>query len=263
MRRGTELSASPSSRHRIGWLVAEFVVIVLGVLTALAAEEWRQGRQDLQLEVGYLQRLQENLSMDTTVYARAILRNEASRDILRGFLDVVDGDAQLPADPMAWVAGFNGSLTADFEGPRRDTYDELINQGDLGRIRSPALRALLTEYYGERETYHETQILEWQQDARRVEALLIERLPADAYRWVQGTAMPSGIADPELVDFTLTQAQVMALLAQVREDAEISNQLFRHAQILTRMASIHAQWSQQATALMRTLDAELARRVGG
>jgi hypothetical protein len=247
------------SQKHVGWLFAEFAVIVLGVLTALAADEWRQGRQELEAEVGYVERLRTNLQSDTAAYRNAIENNAEARRVLQTFLDVLDDRIPFPEDHMDVPAALNGGLIARFDGPRRDTYDELINQGDLGRIRSSLIRDALAGYYGSIEGYEAVQVAEWQDQSQWVETLLIERLPPDTYRWVQGTASPDAIARRDVVDFTLDPQQVRALLAQIGADNELRNMLFRHGQILLRMADVHGGWMTDAGELLVALDAELSR----
>ena len=247
------------SQKRIGWLFAEFAVIVLGVLTALAADEWRQAREYLESEIGYVERLRTNLEADTAAYRNAISVNAQYRQVLQTFLDILDRRIPFPDDHMDVPAALNGGLNARFDGPRRDTYDELINQGDLGRIRSSPVREALAGYYGSIDAYEAVQVAEWQEQALRVETLLIERLPPDTYRWVQGTASPTGIAQRDAVDFALSPQQVRALLARIGADNELRNMLFRHGQILLRMEGTHQEWMDDAGELLFTLDGELNR----
>ena len=46
-------------------LLLEFVVIVLGVLVALAADRWAQDRADRDLEAAYVQRLTNEIRGDS------------------------------------------------------------------------------------------------------------------------------------------------------------------------------------------------------
>ena len=43
-------------RSRLGWLAAEFVVVVLGVVVGLEVDAWRDRRAGVELEIGYLKR---------------------------------------------------------------------------------------------------------------------------------------------------------------------------------------------------------------
>lgn len=257
------MSEAPRFRHSAGWLAAEFVIIVLGVMTAFTADQWNQNRQDEVTEIGYLERLKANLESDTTMFARAIAVNGVSEGVIVAFLDVVDGREPFPADHIDFVAGLNGGLSANFDGPRRDSYNELINQGDLGRLSSFMVREELADYYGMTAALSAGQVVEWEETTRRVELLLIERLPAGTYRWVQGTANISGIAVRSNMDFEPTLDQARALLSLVRADAEFRNLLFRHGQIQSRMAENHGVWMAAAAELLGTLDTELTRLRGG
>ena len=121
----------------------------------------------------------------------------------------------------------------------------------------------MADHYGTTATFSAGQGVEWEETARRVELLLIERLPADTYRWVQGTADISGVAARSNVDFKPTPDQAQALLSLVRADAEIRNLLFRHDQIQGRLAENHGIWMDAAAELLGTLDTELTRLRGG
>ena len=46
-----------AEKLRMGRGIAEFVVVVLGVMAALAGDNWREARQDAQTERVYLSRL--------------------------------------------------------------------------------------------------------------------------------------------------------------------------------------------------------------
>jgi hypothetical protein len=47
-----------------GRLIGEFVVIVLGVLVALAVDDWNQERSDRELEINLLDRMQSEVLAD-------------------------------------------------------------------------------------------------------------------------------------------------------------------------------------------------------
>jgi hypothetical protein len=69
-----------SSRSRIPWprLVAEFLVIVVGVLVALGVDQWVQDRQDRALEAEYLERLLADVRYDLDELAFILERSATS-----------------------------------------------------------------------------------------------------------------------------------------------------------------------------------------
>lgn len=250
---------------RLGFLVAEFVVVVLGVAVGLAVDAWREGRHDTAIEIGYLERLKDNLEADTAAFGRAVEINSVRVPMVGAFLAVADGTEPLPDDPSQFVGYLVASQHADFSGARRDTYDELISQGDLGRLSSRAVRAALADYYTTIEEAQSTQWVEWKETAALVEVTLIQRLPWEVYRWAQvaGTADARVVRDQaELAYRAPTEAEARQLLAQSRRDDALRNLLHRQSLVQARLAAVHASWAVLAEEILTSLDAELARLRG-
>ena len=97
-----------------------------------AVDSWRDSRTDLELEISYLERLRDDLESDTAVLARVQVWDSLRSGMVLSFLDVVDGTVPVPDDHITVLEGLTASLMASFDLPRRDTYDELINQADRG-----------------------------------------------------------------------------------------------------------------------------------
>lgn len=256
------MSDSGRRGTRIGWLAAEFLVVVLGVVVGLAVDSWRQSRSDVALEVGYLERLKDDLEADTARFDSAT-RLDARRDtLLTGFLAIVDGTAPFPAEHLAVLDGLTAALMASFDTPRRATYDELINQADLGRVGNADTRRRLAEYHAWVTRDLTAQYPEWQADAERVEVLFVERLPPIIYRWTQAASHPELIADRSRPTVTVSREEVRALVEAVRRDPELKNLLYRQSRIQSRLAAAHAVWKMTAVELLEILDGELARIIG-
>jgi hypothetical protein len=141
------MSASP--RGSLGFrLVAEFCVIIVGVLVALQFEGWRDLRRDEAREVEQLEALlgdfQSNVSRleQTLVLQRSVL--EASAVLLEEFqagrsTRSPSTVSRLFADALSWYA----------VEPVTGAYDALIASGDIGLLQSTDLRRRLAEFYGE------------------------------------------------------------------------------------------------------------------
>ena len=123
--------------------MAEFVVIVVGVLVALGVDSFVSWTQDRELEREYLERLLQDVDYDLAELA---------------FVEAVAASAQAYADsllmpgvPDDWnephfvgaVALASNSRQADLS---RSTFQELVNSGRIGLIRSPELRTRLANY---------------------------------------------------------------------------------------------------------------------
>ena len=255
------MSAS-ATRTRAGWLAAEFVVVVLGVAMGLAVDAWREGRDDVAQEIAYLERLKANLVADTAAYANAQRVNGARHPMIDAFLAVVAGEESVPEDPLDLARSLSAALHADFAPPRRDTYDELISQGDLGRVSSAPVRQALADYYHRIEESEGAQHVEWKETATRVEFALIEGLPWDVYRWMQaaGTADDQVVRSQEEIAVPPPSPDAIRRMLQgVRTNDGLRNLLFRQAQILQRLEDSQSFLATMAGGLLEELDRETAR----
>jgi hypothetical protein len=210
----------------ISWRRAagEFVLIVVGVLAALAVNSWNDYRADRRLEQEYLRRLVEDLTADTTLIAstvKGLADKEASLSRL----------ARLPGQIRSLRPEASGVLsdlrTSTFYGwivpPLRTvTYEDLLSTGRLDLIRDPTVRASVIDYY----------------QASLHRANRIERRRSGFPAWVY-SAVPSGLAtespssgaalSPEDIDAiveTLGTAEVGRLLT-----AELNYAVFSRNEI--------------------------------
>jgi hypothetical protein len=140
--------------RRIPWarLGLEFVVIVVGILLALAIESWWQGRADDAKVRTYLGALEDDLLSDSIFYADvASPRMVRKREVLDAIGPVVRGRAPVPADTLGFLdevalGGLFG-IPGGFSFAETTTMDELVATGALALFESAELRAELTLYY--------------------------------------------------------------------------------------------------------------------
>jgi len=151
----------------LGRLLAEFAIIVLGVLVALGVDDWRSRRAEMVRELYFLEGLATDLRADLADFeaagANAQMRAAAALfvlDELGGPMPVdtavlpignsqpsrfaPDSLAPVPRDltdalqRLASVANFDFSTA---------TYQELLSTGEFAVIRSDALRRGISAYY--------------------------------------------------------------------------------------------------------------------
>ena len=87
---------------RVRFAAAQFIVIVAGVLVALAVDEWRQSRQDRDLELLYASRLRLDLQRDTSRFG------DFERSVLATKAAVLMGLKQRASHPATGSAGALG-----------------------------------------------------------------------------------------------------------------------------------------------------------
>lgn len=141
------MSSAEGGRRRTSRLLGEFMLVVVGVLAALAVDEWRGSLADRERGRQYLSRLAGDLDRTyaaiTTVDARYddIVRNG------RATLAVLRGEADFPHDTTSFVLSAY-IPTRSFEPQvSRATYDDLVSTGNLDLIRPHALRDSIMGYY--------------------------------------------------------------------------------------------------------------------
>lgn len=157
-------------------MAGEFLVIVVGVLVALAVDDWRQYRQHRELERDLLNRLEAELVADAADLATA--RREIGARlwvldaILAGLGDVSAAERLNPTrldsltrpvvvDSLRAAAGRGPTWTFDpVEEPlgrafmlwpefdlSDDAYQEMLATGSLGIVRNSQVRSAIMRYY--------------------------------------------------------------------------------------------------------------------
>lgn len=144
--------------RRSARILTELVVIVAGVLIALAADRWNQSRADRALEAAYLGRFVEEIAGDS---ARAAAYLEDRPSILAGLdslVAFVDGSPP-PPNLVATVLSVSEELVL----PPVVAWTEIQASNALGVISDPGLRAVLADYYASRDR---TMLMWSRQDSR-------------------------------------------------------------------------------------------------
>jgi len=132
----------------IDWRKAatEFVVIVVGVLAALAVDQWRDDRNDRATEAEYLGRLKSDLNADLVQFARFEKVFETKARVVTqlrnlGLSELMALDHQQLMDNLV-LSSFTGLTAA-----QSTTFDELQSTGRLALIQDVQLRDALSGYY--------------------------------------------------------------------------------------------------------------------
>ena len=232
-------------------LVAEFLVIVIGVLVALGVDEWRENARDRASEAQYVERLISELVRDSSEMALAIrigTRKVAGIDRVLGRLS----DA-------AWVrerpsAAFP-DLTYAYARPelQTTTFDELRGAGGLSLIRDEELRFRIGHHY--RSSLHHFGRL----DERRTS---LPRVRWDLFPAVDGLpgSSPlfgrSGVLDSvwaTAIDSAFLAAPNLPERLQRLQSAEYQGLLNQERAYARAMESISAQILESTTGLLAEL----------
>ncbi len=147
-RPGQRILTAPNFR----WLFAETLVIVLGVLIALALNDAWTERQERQLEISYLERLEREFGSDLAYIRETYLPGlERKKLALESIAPYVRGQLPVPEEPLEFLSNVSlggvlgGSERLDFLSDA--TFRDLQSTGNLRLIRDTEIRAAITNYY--------------------------------------------------------------------------------------------------------------------
>jgi len=173
-----------------GWrsarIATELVVIVAGVLIALAADRWNQGRADRASEAAYLGRFVEEIARDSANAATYLEERPSTLAGLDSLIAFVDG-----APPPPNLAATLLAASDELVFPPVVAWTELRASNSLDVIRDPETRAALTDYYASRER----NLLQWSRQDSRARNPLWDEL----YRM--------GVFDPKAPEFGAVPSQ--------------------------------------------------------
>ena len=130
----------------VRWFLAEFLVVVVGVLVAVALNAWYQSGLDTASERSYLTFLSRDLQ-------RAV--QDLEEQVRFEDLQIKDGidvdralsSADRPQDTMALSAAMGRLGTRKTMTLKNSTYEDLISTGNFHLIRDVGLRDHIAEFY--------------------------------------------------------------------------------------------------------------------
>lgn len=129
------------------WLASlrDLLLIVAGVLIALAVDQAVQAMGERRREAQYFAALEQEIEADLAALRGPLLagldqREEAAKLVIAGLNGA-------PLEPSRLVAALDRAGHVAFFAPRRTTFDDLVSTGNLRLIRDPEVRAALIAYY--------------------------------------------------------------------------------------------------------------------
>lgn len=159
--------------------VRELATVIVGVLIALAVNNWSVQRSEQKLSEQYMVRLAEDLRRDSLMAATNLLPAVTRKlDAIRIVAPYIRRQSTAIGDTLAFLktVGLAGSMgVANATWVQRTTFNEMNSTGNLRLIRDPELRARVVRYYTD------MQVLGNRVDSRRSNyALSVHRLmPAE------------------------------------------------------------------------------------
>lgn len=212
-------------RLRLDWRygIGELAIVIAGVLIALAADRWSQGRSDRELERQYLEDLAVDLRADTAQLRAAIDLAESRATLGHAVLRAADGDTVLaPAD---LVVALERQFYFAFPAYSRTTMSDLLSTGNLRLLQDREVRRALSEYYQTIDRL-EQWTENWRAIQRDVERVMPELL---ALRHREAVISPSAPAQgwtrtwepaPWTPEFEVSESEAREALGRLRRHPE-------------------------------------------
>lgn len=145
-------SGTASRRHGFDWphALVELATVVVGILIALAINNWAQARHDAALEARYLDRLLSDSAENATMLQERINLHTQRAATLAHLTNWLTKGTQPPTNDEV-----SSVLCLWFMQPalrlRRETYAELASTGNLSLLRDVPLRGMLEQAETRRE----------------------------------------------------------------------------------------------------------------
>ena len=151
--------------------IGEFAIILLGVLAALAVDNWNSDRKDRVLAREYLLSLLEDFEADRYSLNSAMRRSEEIASAQQTVLSIAES-RQFGITPSDFVYALSEVGLLVLATHSRRTVNDLMSTGNLQIIESDEVRTALANYYGwiERRA-------QWRQNWREYQIHLGKMLP--------------------------------------------------------------------------------------
>ena len=129
-------------------LLAEFAIIVVGVLVALQVEAWRDRSLASDRESEQLEALRADFEVNRQRYVDTIEDQRRMMQHSESLLSVMAGRTPVSPDSVGRLLAF-GALSWYEVEPVTGAYDALIASGDIGLIQDTELRRELADFFAE------------------------------------------------------------------------------------------------------------------
>lgn len=141
------VSTGTWDRRKLGRIVTEFMVIVVGVLAALAVDAWWSDREENRLEREYLAAFLEDVRVVRAEVDRLGARQSAEMDRVRVMVDSVRSGHSVAAS----ISGAENPPLIYLVRVGLDTYSDLQASGGTTIIEDPEVRRALATLAGQLE----------------------------------------------------------------------------------------------------------------
>jgi len=127
--------------------LAEFGVIVISILIALAADDWYAGIQQRTQEVAWVTGIRDDLFSDQATLRRELSVVDESTKVIRELIESIDNQSAPISDSLGYLRKIKRANITFYFRPTATTYSELTGGRNLSAISSRTLTRAVIEYH--------------------------------------------------------------------------------------------------------------------
>ena len=167
-----ENTAKTKKRKKINWTyyLAELLVVFIGVTAGFLLNNWRMDQAEVKLEHKYLNSFYADLMEDEDNLDSLLIRGKVKEDTL--LIVLVESVVQKEPIPLTEEQAqviVNEMLYVEWFSPSNDTYEDMINSGNLNLISDYSLKEKISSYY------------KFTEEVKRVEQYFLEHMDNYAF----------------------------------------------------------------------------------
>ncbi len=127
------------------YAIGEIILVVIGILMALAINDWKNEQRIDSEEKATLQKLIKDLESDNKRYISNVEFYTELEDFLKKTKEIIYKKS-LSDDEIKKAMYFPGAIHKDLN-PRKTTYNEMLNSGRIYNLSNDSLVDKIIEYY--------------------------------------------------------------------------------------------------------------------
>ena len=235
-------------KFKLDWsyAVGELLIVVIGVLIALAIDQWNDDRLERLEEVDAVARILTDVQTDLQDFDFRLKSVDAKEESLLRVKAFLAGGARI--DPAAFLRDIAGGADWGWNQglARRSTYDNLLESGRLGIIADPEIRSQISDYYRYYQDSHK------RIDERETD------YPALSYQLVPRTRTSQNEGVVDEIESGLSDTQLNELVAMVQASA-ISDHVTAELNLARFILQIELDLQGRAVSLISLLEEYQAR----
>jgi hypothetical protein len=235
-------------------LVAELVIVVVGIFIAIQVENWREHQADLRQEQAYIARLAGDIERDVEAISISISLAEHRLGLADLLIAAVTDPGLARQQPAAFMTAVHQSSYTHTPSLNSATFEELRSTGGLGLLRDDDLKSALFEYYRYDEAQRQYLNLQHMTEVRHFE-LAAGILTNEQYVWMQDEMGYSSLGVNTNLQFTDAQLDGLVEAAnRLRGSLEFVAWLPEGRGMQLELMDTHRSRLSRAEALLATLD---------